>query len=77
MSKIPNTFSLSTIEAEYIVVSHACKEAIWLKGLLGEYGKVQDKVNLLCDHQSVTHLANNPTYHSKTKHFTVKYHFVR
>jgi hypothetical protein len=77
MSKIQNTFSLSTIEAEYIVVSHACKEAIWLKGLLGEYGKVQDKVNLLCDRQSVTHLANNPTYHSKTKHITVKYHFVR
>jgi hypothetical protein len=66
MSKLQNT-----------IASHACKEAIWLKGLLGEFGKVQDKVNVLCDSQSAIHLANNPTYHSKTKHIVVKYHFVR
>jgi hypothetical protein len=29
------------------------------------------------DSQSVIHLDNNPTYHSKTKHIVVKYHFVR
>jgi hypothetical protein len=44
---------------------------------LGEFGKVQDKVNVLCDSQSVIHLAINPTYHSKTKHIAIKYHFVR
>jgi hypothetical protein len=36
MSKLQETIALSTTEEEYIVVSHACKEAIWLKGLLGE-----------------------------------------
>jgi hypothetical protein len=71
MSKLQNIVALSTTEAEYIVVSHACKEAIWLKGLLGEFGKVQDKVNVLCDSQSVIHLANNPSYHSKTKHIVL------
>eukprot|EP00253_Pinus_taeda_P018477 PITA_18477 len=35
MSKLQNIVALSTIEAEYITASHACKEAIWLKGLFG------------------------------------------
>ena len=31
-----STIALSTIEAEYMVVTKACKEALWLKGLFGE-----------------------------------------
>ena len=38
---------------------------------------MQDKVKLLCDSQSAIHLAKNPSYHSKTKHIHIKYHFVR
>jgi hypothetical protein len=50
---------------------------VWLKGLFGEFGRMQDKVKLLCDSQSDIHLAKNPTHHSKTKHIPIKYHFVR
>jgi hypothetical protein len=39
MLKPKNIVTLSTTEEEYIVVSHSCKEAIWLKGLLGEFRK--------------------------------------
>ena len=77
MSKLQETVALSTIEAEYIVASHACKEAIWLKGLLGEIGRLQNSVPIFYDSQSAIHLATNPVYHSKTKHIDVKYHFVR
>ena len=77
MSKLQATISQSTIEAEYMVVSHACKEAIWLKGFLVEFGKVKDNVIIFCDSQSAIHLAKNPSYHSKTKHIEIKYHFVR
>jgi len=42
------TIVLSTIDVEYIVISHICKEKIWLKGVLGVFGKVQGKVNVLC-----------------------------
>jgi hypothetical protein len=38
---------------------------------------VQNKVKLLCDSQSVIHLAKNRAFHSKTKHIHIKYHFVR
>jgi hypothetical protein len=77
MSKIQRIVVLSTTEIEYIVSSHACKEAVWLKCLFGEFGRMQEKVNLLCDSKSVIHLAKNPTYHSKTKLIPIKYHFVR
>ena len=40
MSKLQKIVALSTIEAEYIAASHACKEAVWLKGLFGEFGKL-------------------------------------
>jgi hypothetical protein len=30
--------ALPTFEVEYIAVSHAYNETIWLKGLLGEFG---------------------------------------
>ena len=77
MSKLQEIVSLSTTEAEYIVASDACKEAIWLKGLLDEIGRTQEKMNVFYDSQSAIHLATNPAYHSKTNHIDVSYHFVR
>ena len=68
---------LCTIEAEYIAALVAGKEAIWLKGLLDGIGRTQEKVNVLCDSQSVIHLATNPVYHSRTKHIDVRYHLLR
>ena len=38
---------------------------------------MKDKVKVFYDSQSLIHLARNPTYHSKMKHISVKYHFVR
>jgi hypothetical protein len=76
MSTLQNIIALSTTEAEYLAASHACKEAVWMKGLFGEFGSMQDKVKLLCDSHSAINLAKNPTYHSKTKHIPIKYHFV-
>ena len=77
MSKLQETVALSTIQAEYIAASHACKEVIWLRSLLKEIGRLQNNVHVFCDSQSVIHLATNHVYHSKTKHIDVIYHFVR
>jgi hypothetical protein len=38
---------------------------------------VQKAVKIDCDSQNVIFLEKNPTYHSKTKHIDVQYHFVR
>eukprot|EP00253_Pinus_taeda_P008636 PITA_08636 len=77
MSKLQNIVALSTTEAEYVAAFHAYKEAIWLKGLFGEFGRLQDNIKLFCDSQSAIHLAKNLAYHSKSKHIPIKYHFVR
>eukprot|EP00253_Pinus_taeda_P010244 PITA_10244 len=77
MSKLQERVALSTVEVEYIAALDASKEAIWLKGLLDEIGRTQERVNVLCDSQSDIHLATNPAYHSMTKHIDVRYHFLR
>eukprot|EP00253_Pinus_taeda_P015425 PITA_15425 len=77
MSKLLNIVVLSTTEEEYITASHVFKEVIWLKGLFGEFGRLHGNIKLFCDSQSAIHLANNLAYDSKSKHISIKYHFVR
>jgi hypothetical protein len=60
-----------------MAATHASKEAVWLQRLCSGIGLVQQAVRLDCDSQSAIFLENNPTYHSKTKHIDVQYHFVR
>lgn len=60
-----------------MAISHACKEVIWLKGLFNGFGKVQDKVIIVCDSQSTINLTKTLAYHKGTKHSEVKYYFIR
>ena len=76
-STLQSTVALSTTEAEYMAVTEAAKEAIWLQGLLEDLGVVQKQVNVFCDSQSAIHLAKNQVFHVRTKHIDVRYHFVR
>ena len=56
---LQSTVTLSTTEAEYMVVAEGVKEALWLRGLLGDFGVKQERVRLMCDSQSAIHLAKN------------------
>ncbi|KAH9723668.1 hypothetical protein KPL70_007189 [Citrus sinensis] len=77
VSKLQTVVALSTTEAEYMAVTQACKEAIWIQRLLEELGHVQEKISVFCDSQSALHITRNPAFHSRTKHIGVQYHFVR
>eukprot|EP00253_Pinus_taeda_P022287 PITA_22287 len=77
VSRLQIIVSLSTIEAEYIAATKACKEMLWMHQFLGEIGIKQDKYVLYCDSQSAIHLAKNPTFHSKTKHIDLRYHWIQ
>ena len=77
MSKKQSVVALSTTEAEYMAATHASKEAVWLQRLCSSMGLVQGAIRIDCGSQSAIFLAENPAYHSKTKHIDVQYHFVR
>ena len=76
-STLQSTVALSTTEAEYMAVTEAFKEAIWLHGLIEDLGIVQEHVDVHCDSQSAICLAKNQVHHSRTKHIDVRFHFVR
>lgn len=42
-----------------------------------ELGKKQENSRLYSDSQSAIHLAKNSTFHSKTKHIQLRYHFIQ
>jgi hypothetical protein len=77
MSKRQAVVALSTTEAEYIAATHGSKEVVWLQCLCSRIGFEQRTMKVSCNSQSAIFLAKNPTYHSKTKHIYVQYHFVR
>jgi hypothetical protein len=77
MSKRQVVVALSTTQVEYMAAIHASKEVVWLQRLCLGIGLVQKSVRIDCDIQSEIFLVKNPTYHSKTKHIDIQYHFMR
>ncbi|CAA7055051.1 unnamed protein product [Microthlaspi erraticum] len=69
--------SRSISEAEYMSLSEAVREAIWLKGVCEEWGFKQNAVEVHCDSQSAIYLAKNNMFHERTKHVATKVHFIR
>ncbi|KAG8474748.1 hypothetical protein CXB51_031715 [Gossypium anomalum] len=74
---LQTTFALSTTEAEYMAITEACKEAIWLKGLFSELNEDLQISTVFCDSQSAIFLTKDQMFHGRTKHIDVRYHFVR
>ncbi|PSR81379.1 hypothetical protein PHLCEN_2v6387 [Hermanssonia centrifuga] len=62
-----------------MAASDASKEAIWLRGLLHEFGRLNSSysVPLMIDNQSAIALVKNAEFHSRTKHIAIRYHFIR
>nr|GEV84260.1 putative reverse transcriptase domain-containing protein [Tanacetum cinerariifolium] len=58
-------------EAEYMELTKAVKESIWLKDLLIELGLNLRSVVVNCDNQSAIHLSRNAMFHERTKHINV------
>lgn len=78
-SKKQRTVALSSTEAEYMALSEAIQEAVWLKAFLCELGEVASDQALTVyeDNQGAIALAKNPEFHKRTKHIDIRYHFVR
>ena len=71
-SNLQKIVILSTTEAEYVVVTEAGNEMIWLHGFLDELGKKQEMSILHSDSQSVIFLVKNSAFHSKLMDLCVR-----
>ncbi|THG94183.1 hypothetical protein EW026_g7235 [Hermanssonia centrifuga] len=70
---------LSTTEAEYIALTHAAKEAIWLHHLLDEVFPKRFKlpITVYSDNQGAIALSKDDRFHTQTKQIDIRFHFVR
>jgi hypothetical protein len=68
---------LSTTEAEYITLSVAVCEVVWLRKLLTDlFYREMDPTTIHCDNQSCVKLSKNHVFHDRSKHIEIKYHYI-
>ena len=67
----------SSCESEYVGLSEAGNEAVYLQQLQGEMSIGKAGVLLLGDNESSLKLAMNPVFHQRSKHIRIKYHSLR
>ena len=77
-SKKQELVTLSTTEAEYVAATYAAKEALWLKRLISKvFRSLNEPITLYSDSQSAIALTGDGSYHARTKHIDIRYHFIR
>ncbi|GJV41076.1 hypothetical protein Tco_1419516 [Tanacetum coccineum] len=69
--------ALLIAEAEYVSLSACCAQIIWMRTQLTDYGYHFNKILIYCDLKSAIAISCNPVQHSRTKHITVRYHFIK
>ena len=79
-SRKQSTVALSSTEAEYITLTQAVKEVLWLRTLFSEIGAPKhagEISQISSDNQGAIALAKNPGFHARSKHIDIQYHFIR
>ena len=70
--------SRSSAEAEYRAMADTTTEMLWLRSLLIELGFSPDgPMQMYCDNMAATFIVSNATFHMRTKHFEIDYHFIQ
>jgi hypothetical protein len=72
--------TLSSMEAEYVVLTHAAKDALWIHKILKEFSFLHDfllPTTLYCDNQGTIRLSKDTMFHGRTKHINIHFHFIQ
>eukprot|EP00961_Rhodomonas_salina_P232845 3146149-Rhodomonas_salina.1 len=69
--------TLSSAESEYVQITMACQEILFLRELMEKLGYGQKVTVVFEDNQAAIALCNNPVFHQRTRHIRRRYHFVR
>ncbi|CAM8877995.1 unnamed protein product [Rhodiola kirilowii] len=67
-ANLQKVVALSTSEAEYMAITEAVKEVLWLKGIMSELGHGQRCIKVHSDSQRVIHLSKHQVFHERSKH---------
>lgn len=72
------TVALSSTEAEFMAMTEAVKESLYLKRLFEELG-LSDLANVTIynDNLGALKLAENPIFYNRSKHIDIRLHFIR
>nr|XP_016450434.1 PREDICTED: uncharacterized mitochondrial protein AtMg00810-like [Nicotiana tabacum] len=77
-SKKQSIISKCSAEAEYISMSSAVSEVVWLTALLKELEvDVALPFDLFSDNKTALQIVSNTIYHERTKHIEIDCHFIR
>jgi len=77
-SKKQLVITLSTTEAEFIVVASCACQTVWLRRMLEKLNHVSTRTTMIyCDNSSNIKLSKNPVMHGRSKHIDVRFHFLR
>ena len=72
------SIALSSTEAEYYAMTHAFKEALWLRVFLGfSHLPVPLPFPILSDNQAACSLSNSIAISARSKHINIHHHFIR
>ena len=68
----------SSTHAEYVTLSEASCEVCWLRNLYSELRLLREEVPMTIygDNDGSVAMANNPQFHSQSKHIAVRWHWV-
>ena len=70
--------ALSSTEAEYYAITHAFKEALWLRVFLSVLKfPVPRPFPILSDNQAACSLSNSLSISARSKHIDIRHHFIR
>ena len=76
-TKWQEIITLSTTEAEYVAITHATKEALWLRSLILQLFDLNLKsTTLFSDNKSPIKLMKDHQYHARSKHIDICFHFI-
>lgn len=77
-SKKQEVIAQSTAEAEYIAAAAAVNQAIWIRKLMTDLHMIQtESTKIFVDNQAAISIANDPVFHGRTKHFKIKFFYLR
>jgi hypothetical protein len=77
-SKKQATVALSTMEAEYIALSHAACENLWLRSLFTELDlPPSSSTPIFVDNRGAIDFTLNAGYHARSKHIDIRHHFIQ